>query len=127
MQLRDRYEEFVSAGAEVVAIGMGAGQRARAFKEEMQIPFPLLVDRTRETYRLLELERGSWGDVVGPKVWVKGLKSLGGGNAQRWPQEDPRQLGGAAVVLRGGQLAFAHRARSSADNVPVDRLLEALR
>lgn len=126
MQLRDRYEEFTSAGAEVVAIGMGAGLRARAFKEEMRIPFPLLVDRTRETYRLLELERGSWIDLVGPKVWAPGLRSLAGGNAQKWPQEDPRQLGGAAVVLPGGRLAFVHRAGSSADNVPVDRLLEAL-
>jgi hypothetical protein len=126
VQLRDRYEEFVSAGAEVVAIGMGASQRGQAFKEEMAIPFPLLIDRTRETYRLLELDRGSWNDLVGPKVWGRGLKSLARGNRQRWPSEDPKQLGGAAVVLPGPRMAFVHRAKSASDNVPVDRLLEAL-
>jgi hypothetical protein len=124
--LRDRYEDFVAAGAEVVAVGMGASQRGRSFKEEMEIPFPLLIDRTRETYRLLELGHGSWTDVIGPKVWAGGLRSLAHGNVQKWPQEDPRQLGGAAVILPGSHLAFVHRAETSADNVPVDRLLEAL-
>ncbi|MQB00366.1 MAG: redoxin domain-containing protein [Actinobacteria bacterium] len=126
MQLRDRYEDFVSLGAEVVAIGMGASQRGKAFKEEMGIPFPLLVDRTRESYRLLELARGSWADVTGPRVWASGLRSLAHRNVQRWPKEDPRQLGGAAVILPGARLAFVHRAKTSADNVPVDRLLEAI-
>jgi hypothetical protein len=126
VQLRDRYEDFVSLGAEVVAIGMGASQRGKAFREEMQIPFPLLVDRTRETYRLLELARGSWTDVAGPKVWGRGLRSLAHGHVQKMPHEDPRQLGGAAVILPGSRLAFVHRADTSADNVPVDRLLEAI-
>jgi hypothetical protein len=126
VQLRDRYEEFVSAGAEVVAIGMGASHRGKTFRDEMKVPFPLLVDRTKETYRLLELDRGSWNDVVGPPVWRRGLNSLLHGNRQRWPKEDPRQLGGAAVVLPGSRMAFVHRAKSAADNVPIDRLLEAL-
>jgi hypothetical protein len=126
VQLRDRYEDFVSLGAEVVAIGMGDAPRARAFKEAMQIPFPVLIDRTRESYRLLELARGSWADLVGPKVWAKGLGSLAHGNVQKVPKEDPRQLGGAAVILPGSRLAFVHRAKTSADNVPVDRLLGAI-
>ena len=126
--MRDRYAEIEAAGAGVAAIGMGAIQRAARFKEELDIPFPLLVDRTRETYRLLELSRGSWNDVAGPKVWGRGLRSLVGGNAQTVrPREDPRQLGGAAVILPGDRLASVHRATTSSDNVPVDRLLGALR
>jgi hypothetical protein len=126
VQLRDRYEDFLTAGAEVVAIGMGASRRAQAFKDEMAIPFPLLIDRTKETYRLLELDRGSWTDVAGPTVWGRGLTSIARGNRQSWPQEDPRQLGGAAVVLPGSRMAFVHRAKTSSDNVPVDELLKAL-
>jgi hypothetical protein len=126
VQLRDRYEDFGSLGAQVVAIGMGDAERARAFKEAMRIPFPLLIDRTRESYRLLELARGSWTDVAGPKVWGRGLRSLAHGHVQHVPHEDPRQLGGAAVILPDSRLAFVHRADTSADNVPVDRLLEAI-
>ena len=106
---------------------MGAIRRAAKFKRDLDIPFPLLVDRTRQTYRILELQRGSWIDVAGPKVWGRGLRSIVSGNRQAVrPTEDPLQLGGAAVILPGDRLVYVHRAESSSDNVPVDRLLEAL-
>ena len=125
--MRDRYEDIEGAGASVAVIGMGAVQRAARFKKQLDIPFPLLVDRTRETYRLLELRRGNWNEVAGPKVWMRGLRSLAGGNRQTLrPTEDPLQLGGAAVILPGDRLAFLHRSKASSDNVPVDALLEAL-
>ena len=125
--MRDRYQDFEAAGAAVIVIGMGAIKRASKFRDELDIPFPLLVDRTRETYRLLELKRGNWNEVAGPKVWARGLRSIVGGNSQTVrPTEDPLQLGGAAVILPGGHLAYVHRAKSSSDNVPIDELLAAL-
>jgi len=126
VQLRDRYEELASSGVNVVAIGMGWPGAAAAFRDEMRIPFPLLVDHTKETYRLLDIGRASWNDLVGPKVWARGVTSLARGHKLKPPRQDVHQLGGAAVILPGSELALVHRAKSSADNIPLDDLFRAL-
>lgn len=122
--MRDHHEEFTAKGARVVVIGMGATETARRFKAEFDLPFPVLVDKKRESYRLLGLKRGSIADVMGPSVWVKGLKSILR-HGQGLPQEDPYQLGGVAIV-ENGEVKLIHRSDTSSDNLPIDDLLEAL-
>ena len=123
--MRDRYEDVQSAGARLAAIGMGDIEEATAFADSHPAPFPLLVDPERVSHRVIELSRGSWADVAGPRVWLEGA----GATARRGlavPRQDARQLGGAVVVSRGGELLLTHRSKSSADNLAVDKLLEAL-
>ena len=122
--MRDDQERFTERGARIVVIGMGATETARRFKEEYSLPFTVLVDKKRESYRLLGLKRGSVMEVMGPRVWAKGAKSLLK-HGQGLAKEDPLQLGGVAIV-RGGKVAFVHRAETSSDNLPVDELLEKL-
>jgi hypothetical protein len=126
--LRGRYEEFRGKGAEVAAIGMGLTAMAADFKEKQDIPFPLLVDRRRETHRAFELQRGKLLEVVGPKQVLRGIKSLATGNSQGRPapKQDVLQLGGALVVDRGGDILYTHRAQGSDDNASPDELLGAL-
>jgi hypothetical protein len=104
--------------------GMGATETARRFKEEFALPFTVLVDKKRESYRLLGLKRGSIMEVMGPRVWAKGAKSLLK-HGQGLAKEDPLQLGGVAIV-KNGELVFVHRSQTSSDNAPIDRLLDAL-
>ena len=103
---------------------MGATETARRFKADYRLPFPVLVDKKKESYRLLGLKRGSFSEVMGPSVWVKGVKSLMK-NGQGLPQEDPYQLGGAAVIA-DGVVKFLHRSKTSADNASVEALLEVV-
>ncbi len=126
--MRDRYEEFSAAGAEVAAIGMGLTAMAADFKEKQDIPFPLLVDRHRETHRAFELQRGKLLDIVGPKQVARGIKSFLTGNTQGRPapKQDVLQLGGALVVAPGGAVLYTHQAASADDNASPDALLEAL-
>jgi hypothetical protein len=126
--LRDRYEEFEAKRANVAAIGMGLTAMAADFKRKQGIPFPLLVDRHRETHRAVELTRGNLLDVVGPKQVARGVKSFLTGNVQGRPapKQDVLQLGGALVVAPGGEVLHAHRATGAEDNAPVDDLLAAL-
>ncbi len=126
--MRDRYEEFQSKGAEVAAIGMGLTAMAADFKQKQDIPFPLLVDRRRETHRAFELTRGNLLDVVGPKQVARGIKSLLTGKVpgRPAPKQDVLQLGGAMVVAPGGEVLYAHRATGAEDNAPADELLDAL-
>jgi AhpC/TSA antioxidant enzyme len=124
--LSERHQEFVDRGADVVAIGMGRVDMARHFAETRSIPFRLLVDHDQESYRALGLESGSWLDVAGPKVWVRGIKGMAKGHASTLPRQDPKQFGGVMVVAAGGDVRYLHSATSSSDNPPIDDVLAAL-
>lgn len=125
-QLRASYESFTKKGAEVVAIGMGWPAMAAHFRDEHEIPFPLLVDHSKETYRALKIKRGSLWEVMGPQVWVRGAKNLVQGHIAKRPQQDPLQMGGVVVAAAGGEILFVHRSDNSSDNAPIEDLLAAL-
>lgn len=98
---------------------------AADFKREFAVPFPVLIDHTKETYRLLGLKRATLVDAVKPKVLVRSAVSFVK-RGQAVPKQDPAQLGGAIVVNQDGDIIFIHRAKDAQDNAPVDALLEAL-
>ncbi len=110
-----------------MAIGMGIPEMAAHFRDSQQIPFPLLVDHRKQTYRALEIGRGSCMDVAGPKVWARSAKSILSGKGQGVPKQDPLQLGGAIVVDAGGRVRYMHRAKTSSDNPKPEELLEQVR
>lgn len=124
--MRDRQDELKATSARVVAIGMGRPDMAAHFRDEFNIPFTLLVDHTKETYRALEIRRGSWWDVMGPPVWLHGAKAILQGQGVAKPQQDPQQLGGLAIVDPGGELRHIFRATASNENLPIDDLLTKL-
>lgn len=122
--MRDRWEEITSTGATVAAIGMGQVEMAAHFREEQDIPFPLIVDRKKETYRALEVARGSLLDVAGPSVWLQAVKNITKGHPPfKRPQQDALQLGATAIVKPGGEIAHLHRSKDSSDNYPVDEVI----
>jgi hypothetical protein len=125
--LRDHHEDFERVGANLLAIGMGIPEMAAHFRDTQEIPFPLLVDHRKQTYRALEIGRGSWMDVAGPKVWARSAKSILSGKGQGVPKQDPLQLGGAIVVEAGGRVRYMHRAKTSSDNPKPEELLDQLR
>ena len=103
---------------------MGATETARRFKADYSLPFTVLVDKKRESYRMLGLKRASFSDAMSPRLWVRGAKSVLK-HGQGIPKEDPAQLGGAAVV-RDGKLVLVHRSENPSDNLSIDELVEAL-
>jgi peroxiredoxin len=124
--LRGRYGEFQKKDAEVAAIGMGLPEMAADFREKQDIPFPLLVDRTKETYRALEMKRGTLWEVAGPPVWFRFAKGILTGHGGGKPKQDPLQMGGVLVVDRGGEVLYEFRSSTSSENPPVDEVLAAL-
>ncbi len=125
--MRKHYDEIRSTGAEVVAIGMGWPEAAADFRDKHDIPFPVLLDRKKESYRALQLSRGGFTELYGPKVAARAVGSMLRGNAQTLPKQDYRQLGGTVVVAAGGDLRYVHRAGDASDNAPIDEVLAALR
>lgn len=122
--MRDRYSEFESKGAKVVAIGLGLPMMAQDFKEQFRVPFQVLVDKPKTTYGLMAAARVGWMKVIGPKQLLKGLKLWRRGVGV--PKQDPNQLGAALVVGKGGDVLYKFAAQDATDHPPVDDLLKAL-
>ena len=99
---------------------------AADFRQRQSIPFPLLVDRTKETYRALEMKRGNLWDVAGPHNWPRYVKGILTGHGVDKPQQDVLQMGGVIVVDRDGAATYEHRAGAASDNPPIDDVLAAI-
>ena len=125
--MRDEHDEIKGLGAEVVAIGMGRPDMAADFAEKSDIPFLLLVDHDRQTYRALEIKRGSPWDVLGPAVWIRGIKGIVQGHGAAPAKQDVMQMGGTAIVEQGGTIRYLHRSDGASDNLPVAEIMEQLR
>jgi prostamide/prostaglandin F2alpha synthase len=128
VQLHRAREDFEHAGVRLVLIGQATPRDAAEFRRRMAIELPILADQRRDSYRAFGLRRGGVPQLVGPKVVAKGvLTSVRSGVHQGRPVGNVAQLGGAAVILPGGRVAFEHRARDASDNVAPEQLLAAAR
>lgn len=125
--MSDRKDEFDERGAQIVAIGMGIPEMAAHFREERDVSFPLIVDRTKETYRALDMKRGNLWDITGPQNWSRFAKGiLTGHGVDLRPKQDPQQMGGAIVVDAGGEIRYAFRATAAKETPEIEELLAAL-
>jgi hypothetical protein len=124
--LRDREAEVRARGARLAAVGLGDPASARAFRDELGIAFPLLVDAERLAYRAAGLGSASPLHVLRPGNIVAGLRAQAAGHRQRRRGPHPFQLGGSFVFGPGNVVRYAHVSRTFGDNAPVSALLAAL-
>jgi len=118
-------------GATLVAIAQGTGVEAARYCRMLRLGFPCLGDPGRETYGSFGLPRDRWWNVTvkpfleEPAIALRRIRqaSLRG---SLMPHSDVLQLGGVAIVARGGELAWLHRARRTDDYPPMERVLEEL-
>lgn len=123
--MRERVEEIRQRGAELVVIGSGSVEQARAFHAEQKLTFPLYTDPSAESYRRAGLRRGV-ASTLGPRAAWHALGALRQGFRQRRTQGHPTQQGGAFVIERGGRLSYQYVSREAGDHPPIDDLLRAL-
>jgi hypothetical protein len=123
--LRDREAEIRARGAHLVVVGNGAPHFARAFREEFQLDFPLLVDPELVAYRAAGLRRG-YVELLSPRVPLNALRALAGGARQTGVRGDAFQLGGVFAIRAGGGVAYRHVSRAAGDHTPIDDVLRAL-
>ncbi len=124
--MRQRQDEFSRLNTRVLVVSFSAGHWARAWLEETESPFPLLLDMKRRVYRAYGLERSylrSWNLRT---MWLYARLLLSG---RRWRgiQDDSAQLGGDFIVDAAGIVRLVHRSRDPTDRPAVDRLLEVAR
>ena len=123
--MRDHFPEIRARGAELVVIGNGAQHFAAAFREDMGLDGPLLVDPGLRAYRAAGLRRGRVG-LLSPRLPLHALRALRAGYRQTSAQGDPWQLGGVFVIRPDASLAYRHASREAGDHAPIQAILAAL-
>jgi hypothetical protein len=126
VQLHRARSQFDTAGVGLTLIGQATPKDAADFRRRMKIDLTVLADKDRTTYKAFGLKVGTVGELVGPKMLVKGmLASARSGVVQGKTVGHVAQLGGAAVILPGDRIVLEHRAKDASDNVSPDVLLAA--
>lgn len=120
--------EFEAAGVKLVLIGQAGPRHAAQFRRRQHLSLPVLADEDRVTYKAAGAKMGGVGELLGPKVALKGLTTIARtGQIQGRPVGNVAQLGGAVVIARGGRVLLEHLAHDASDNVSPQSLLEAAR
>lgn len=125
--MREHYDEIRKRGIEVAAIGLGDRNYARLFREETGIPFPLLIDEERQTYKVARLGKANIFHLFRGENIAGRKRAKAGGHRQHKLGTDPFQLGGSFVFAPGNRDLFAHVSQTFGDNAAIDELLAAAR
>lgn len=92
----------------------------------LRVPFPVLVDADRRSYRAWGMSRSSIAGVwLDPRVWARYLGQLARGERLLRLGKDTLQLGGDFVVDSSGFVSYA-RAQRRDDRPPVLTLIAEL-
>ncbi len=119
-------EKFEAAGVKLVLIGQASPRQAAHFRRTQKLHLPVLADEQRTSYRAAGAKVGSIGDLLGPKVFAKGLATIAStGKMQGRTIGNPAQLGGAAVIGPGDEVIWSRMATDASDNAPPDEILRA--
>ena len=129
MQLHRARDRIEAAGARLAVIGQGNVAQANHFRETQKVEdLPILVDPKRKTYKLAGTKVATVGELIGPKVVAKGLKTA---LTQRVHQGTvvghAAQLGGTLLVLPDGSIPWTHLSDDASDNASPDEIVEAIR
>lgn len=103
-------------------------ENLRDYSRRNALPFPILVDHERTTYRAYGLGRGSLTRVWGLRAarrYAQIIRRSGTSGLAR-PTEDPRQLGGDFVIAPDGTLAYGFWGAGPDDRPSVDDLIAAI-
>jgi len=102
-------------------------RRLAAYREHLDIEFPIVADVDRVLYDLFGAGRGSLRNVWSPGTMAMYARLLVKGRRLRPPSEDARQLGADAVVDRAGRLHRLWLPPSPDARPPVQALVDAVR
>lgn len=126
--MRGHYGEITGLGAELVAIGTGDVRYARAFIEEEQIPFSVVLDEEGVAAEAASVKRGSAVQILGPKAMRSALKAYSKGHRQKAKLgRRPTQLGATFVIGPGDVVRYEHLDDHVGDHAPLEEIVGALK
>ncbi len=116
---------LLDLGADLVVVGHGTVEEARAFRDEMGLRCRVFTDPSREVFCALGLPRGV-GTLLRPSVAVRAVMALGQGFRQTATAGDALQQGGVVVFERGGRQLFRFVSRAAGEHPAPQEILDVL-
>jgi len=110
----------------VTAIGTGGKRYAKAFIEDEQVPFPVLLDEHGTAAEIAGTKSLTARSLLSPKQIGAGIRSTLGGNRQHNPGRRPFQLGATLVIAPGNELRYADFEDFAGDHAKLDEVIAAI-
>ncbi len=121
--MREKEAEFERRNVQVAVVTFENDFFARSYAEETSLPWPILVDETRATYRGYGMLSASRWNVWGPGTWWAYLKAMLRGETLRKSEGDVYQRGGDVLIAPDGIVALHYVGNGPADRPAVENLL----
>ncbi|HLY73505.1 MAG TPA: peroxiredoxin-like family protein [Planctomycetota bacterium] len=126
-ELRPHLQEIRAAGGDLVVVGTGGPNYAKAFQKDLGIlDVELYIDSERRAYDLAGFRRGVTALIHPRAVWNY-LRAFFGGHKYKGMQGDALQQGGVLVVAVDGALVFRFASKVSGDHPEVERVVAAVK
>ena len=110
----------------IVAVTFEDDLSSGAYVRETSLPWPLIIDESRELYRSYGMLSASFWDVWGPKTWLAYLREFMRGRKPVKSEGDIMQRGGDVLIDPSGIVRMHHVGRGPADRPRVERILELI-
>ena len=123
--MRQNLGTIRAKGADLHVIGCGLPAMAKDFERQYAIDTPILVDKTREAYKIAGFKRGVLRSM-NPVAVLRMLRTLAAGYGIGKTQGDPWQQGGVLVVAPPGRIVYEYANGSPGDHPPLGDVLRAL-
>lgn len=110
----------------MVAIGTGGRNYAKAFIEDEQVPFDVLLDEDGAVAEHASMNKLGVRSLTSPAAIKSGLRSRAAGHKQRKAGRRPMQLGATLVVSPGDVLLYSDYEDHAGDHADIDEILAVL-
>lgn len=125
--MRQRRTTLDALGIAVLVVTFETNLAARAYVEDTELAWPLVIDASRALYQAYGMQRGRWRDIWGLATWrAYGRLALRGHWPPR-PSGDVTQLGGDVLIDPAGIVRVHHVGSGPADRPSVETLLRVVR
>jgi peroxiredoxin len=125
--LREHYDEILSLGADIVAVGTGDGRYAEAFAKEEQIPFLVLVDDDAHAANAASLKTLNWFQLLHPRTWKATRATSKRGHHVHKAGKRVKQIGATFVIGAGDRIRYEYMDADSTDHAPIEEVIAVLR
>ncbi len=125
--MRQKHDEIEARGAAVLAVSFEPRDRLFQLSRELRLPFPLLSDRERDSYRAYGLQRGNLRQIFSLQTILAYVKLLAQGRSYHFSRSDLRQLGGDFIIGPEGVIQYQYCSAAPNDRPSVDELIERIK
>ena len=108
---------------EVLVITFEEEEHALNYQSEVELGWPMVVDRSRELYDYFGMMKASFWDLWGFSTWKAYFREMLRGNMPKRAVGDIHQLGGDVLIDPEGKVRLHHISKDPADRPDIEEVL----